>query len=190
MKTQLGSDLFWESQVAERLGISRTRMRELRKSHLAPELDWQFRDNAVVLTAAGLQKIENALAGAAPAVSAPIEETSPAAATRGPSAAPSQVAPPGPPPRRKFMVVSKPLHRADSPQRKVLLCAECPDDTQQVPPFDLFTHVRATLRLGQERPVRVRDNTNFAPGMVLEAVNIGHGLWQYLGRLPRRQGKW
>ena len=27
------------------------------------------------------------------------------------------------------------------------------------------------------------------PGL-LEAVAIGHGIWQYLGRLPRRLGRW
>lgn len=194
MKTppDLGADLFWESQVADQLGISRTRVRELRRSRLAPESDWQLRDNAVVLTASGLKKLELALAGSPAAISAPAVHPSPATSPRAPAAPPSSAAPtlPGPPPRRKFMVVAKPLHRVDAPQRKILLCAECPDATQPVPSYDLFGSRRATLGLGRERPIRVRDNQHFVPGMVLDAVDIGHGMWQYIGRLPRRLGKW
>lgn len=190
--------VYWEKQVAESLGISRTRVRELRKAHLSTELHWQFRDNAVVLTESGLEKLRSILLAAgqpvpaAPAAVAPISpapaEIEPAAATRGPAAGPLKVQP-GPPAKRKFMVVKKPLHRTDSPQRKILICAECPEDATQVGSWDL-SRPRADLKLGVERPIRVRDNINFMPGMVLEAVEIGHGMWQYLGRLPRRQGRW
>ena len=196
-----GENLYWEKQAADRLGLSRTKLRELRKAHLAPEVDWQFRSNAVVLTASGLEKIQAVLAAtgpsaaisAAPAPSVPSPAfltPPPADATRGLSAVLSRVIPSGPPPSRKFMVVDKPLYRVDRPQKKVLVCAEVPDDAKQVPSWDLYTTVRATLRLGQHRNIQVRDNTNFVPGMVLEAVCIGQGMWQYVGRLPRRSGRW
>ena len=48
--------------------------------------------------------------------------------------------------------------------------------------------------------VRVRDNTNFAAGMRLEAIESADGIWQFrnrlggdestVGRLPRQKGKW
>jgi hypothetical protein len=48
--------------------------------------------------------------------------------------------------------------------------------------------------------VRVRDNTNFAPGMIFEAIESCDGIWQFrnqpnrdestVGRLPRQKGKW
>ena len=190
--------VYWEKQIAESLGISRTRVREMRKAHLSAELHWQFRDNAVVLTESGLEKLRSILqaAGTAvpvaaaeiPAVLPVSAEIGPVAATRGPAAGPLNVQP-GPPAKRKFMVVKKPLHRTDSPQRKILICADCSEDATQVAPWDL-SRPRTDLKLGTERPIRVRDNINFMPGMVLEAVEIGHGMWQYLGRLPRRQGRW
>lgn len=207
MKTSvLSADLFWESQAAERFGISRTRIRELRKSRLAPEVDWQFRDNAVVLTTSGLQKIELALSGSTPAATpAPQAPTPPASAPApAPSAPPPAVStlpappspataprapaalPPGPPPRAKFIVWRVPTHRLDARQRHILICREALPSTQQTASWLLHT----VPGLGVERPIRVRDNANFLPGMVLEAVNIGHGLWQYVGRLPRRQGRW
>ncbi len=179
--TDLGALLFWESQAAERFGISRTRMRALRKEHLAPELDWQWRDNAVVLTPSGLQKIEIKLAGEPTALASLAEAPRPATATRGPADVP-----PGPPPRRKFIVWRVPPHRLDARQRHVLICREALPSTQQTSSWLLHT----LPGLGVERPIRVRDNAHFIPGMILEAVNIGHGLWQYTGRLPRRQGRW
>ncbi len=174
-----GADLYWESQCAERLGVSRTSIRQLRRNNLTAEVDWQMRDNAVVLTPSGLQKIERLLAG----------RTAPAPASAQPAATPrgASAVPPGPPPSQRFMVVRIPVFRTDSPQRKVLICRECPDRMEPVAPWRV-TQLLSTL--GAERPVRVRDNINFTPGMVLEAIGLPHGLWQYAGRLPRRPGKW
>ena len=184
----LPADLFWEARTAESLGISRTVMRALRKQHLTPVVDWQLIENAVVLTASGVGKIS--------AVLRPLGAPSPAAAP-GPAVVPSPAVvnggglalPPGPPLRRKFMVTRKPVFRSDAPQRKIVLCSECAPDAKDISSLDLI-RLRASLVLGTERPIRVRDNLNFAPGMVLEAVAIGHGIWQYLGRLPRRLGRW
>jgi hypothetical protein len=175
------TEIFWESTVADRLGISRTRLRELRKAHLAAETDWRLEGNAVVLTAGGLAKIENALASAPMATGTPPAQEKAAGEARGAAAVPS-----GPPPCSRFMVWRIPPNRIDSPQRKILICREVPTTALQVAPWGLAKVVGA----GVERPIRVRDNGNFIPGMVLDAVNIGHGMWQYVGRLPRRQGKW
>lgn len=174
-------DLFWESRTAESLGISRTVIRKLRKEHLTPEVDWHLIENTVVLTAGGVGKLTAVLH---PRSLTLASGDRPATAKGG-----AEAVPPGPPAKRKFMVTKKPLHRIDSPQRKILVCAECGDDAKDIAPVDLF-RLRAQLKLGAERPVRVRDNENFMPGMVLEAVSIGHGMWQYLGRLPRRLGRW
>lgn len=198
MKTSPGTDLFWESQCAERFGISRTRIRELRKAHLAAEVDWQFRDNAVVLTPSGLQKIERVLAAAslpAPGASPiPAGSTPPGIDTLPSGECPANEArgvdavPPGPPPSARFMIVRIPPYRKDSPQRKILICRTCPAELQAVSSWAIASLV---IKLGAvERPVRVRDNINFTPGMVIDAVSIGYGQWQYVGRLPRRPGRW
>lgn len=198
MKTSPGNDLFWESQCAERFGISRTRIRELRKLHLTPELDWQFRDNAVVLTTDGLDKIAKVLGGEAvpapdasqnPAVPAPVGiETAPAGDRPAGEPRGAAAVPPGPPPSQRFMIVRIPPYRKDSPQRKILLCRTCPAELAAVSSWAI---AQIVVKLGEiERPVRVRDNLNFAPGMVIDAVSIGYGQWQYVGRLPRRPGRW
>lgn len=198
MKTPPGNDLFWESQCAERFGISRTRIRELRKIHLKSEVDWQFRDNAVVLTSSGLDKIASVLAGtplpAPAALPIPADPTPPGVDTPPTDERPANEArgvdavPPGPPPSARFMVVRIPPYRKDSPQRKILICRTCPAEVLAVSSWAV---ANLTARLGPvERPVRVRDNINFAPGMVLDAVSIGYGQWQYVGRLPRRPGRW
>jgi hypothetical protein len=87
------------------------------------------------------------------------------------------------------MVTKKPVFRSDAPQRKILVCAEAPEKAVDVPPWDVI-RLKNKLGLGVERPIRVRDNANFLPGMVIEAVAIGFGMWQYIGRLPRRPGRW
>ena len=198
MKTSPGSDFFWESKCAEHLGISRTRIRELRKAHLAPEVDWQFRDNAVVLTTAGLDKISQVLAAAAvpapsasptPANPAPVGiETAPVGERPANEARGVVAVPSGPPASQRFMVVRIPPYRKDSPQRKILICRSCPAELAAVSSWAI---AQIVLKLGEvERPVRVRDNINFTPGMVIDAVSIGYGQWQYVGRLPRRPGRW
>lgn len=170
--------LYWESQVAERLGVSRSHLRALRKEHLTQGADWTLRENAVVLTDIGLQKVVARLEGA----------TSTLAGEQNPATLPSAPAAviPGPPPKAQYMVVRKPLNRTDRPQTKILICRGCEAKQPEVKSWEI---AKADLHK-VERPIRVRDNTNFLPGMVLEAVCIGHGMWQYLGRLPRRPGRW
>lgn len=82
---------------------------------------------------------------------------------------------PAGPPEREWMVVERVPHRPG-----LLLCVPC------------------------ERPgfvtVRVRDAAFFRPGMKLEAIKSGDGVWQFrnreggnestVGRLPRNPGRW
>lgn len=192
--------LFWESRVAESLGVSRTRLRLLRKQHLTPEADFVMHDGAVVLTEPGLAKIRAVLGGEPPAAPTPApevaqnesaaaplsspspEEKAPATANGGPVVVPS-----GRPERRHFMVVRKPVFRADSPSLKILLAREVEPGTA---PVSAWAIGRVKGLRGPERTIRVRDNTNFLPGMILEAAASGLGVWQYVGRLPRRPGRW
>lgn len=177
----LPDNLFWESRTAETLGISRTRLRWLRKNNLQAETDWTLRENAVVLTAAGVAKITAILRaeGQSPASGA----EHPAKANGGPVAVP-----PGPLPKAIFMVVRVPAYRTDRPQKNILICRQAPAAATQIAPWELSRY--AAQLDAQERPIRVRDNSHFLPGMILEAAQIGHGMWQYLGRLPRRPGRW
>jgi hypothetical protein len=38
--------------------------------------------------------------------------------------------------------------------------------------------------------VRVKENTFFMPGMEFDALPVGDGSFQFVGRLPRRRGRW
>jgi len=77
-KEAAAPELFWEGKVAQSLGLSRERVRALREQHLTPE-EWSTRGNAVVLTAAGLEKIAAAVkaeaAQAEPVQAGPVEPT-------------------------------------------------------------------------------------------------------------------
>jgi hypothetical protein len=183
----LPANLFWESALADRLGISRTAVRLLRKQHLTTE-DWRFQGNAVVLTAAGLAKIEAALGGA---VSTPTGEEARAEANGGAAADVPRVMP-GPPPKRHFVVLRIPVHRVDAPQKKLLIARPVPADFAPCAAWEVHRKLAGLVHSPElrERPVLVRDNTNFRPGMVFEAVSIGTGMWQFAGRLPRRPGRW
>lgn len=181
----LPADLFWESAVAQKFGVSRTAVRALRKRVLSAA-DWRYHNNTVALTASGLAKLQAALAGGSvPGSAAP----RPATGTRGPSV---PAVPPGPPPRRHFVVTKVPVHRVDAPQKKIVVGRPVPADFAPCSPWEL---TKRSAHLGdapelRERPIRVRDNSNFRPGMVFECASIGEGMWQFLGRLPRKAGKW
>lgn len=169
--------LFWESRVAEALGVPRKLLARLRRDHLREPGDFvhlEDQGNAVALTAAGLATIEAQLARLA--TNPPPTAPEPAAAKQSHGKAhPRGDIPSGPPPREKMTVsrVARDLPR-------VLLC---------VP---LSRPVQVT--------VRVNDNSNFAPGMVLEAIQSSDGVWQFrnrvpgdestVGRLPRGKGRW
>ena len=174
MTKPIAPDLYDEKHCAEAFGVSRPKMRLLRKEHLVPDADWRMRENTVCLTDAGLKKIEGVLGGKL--------VNDPATANGGAAARPL-----APPLRCNLMVTAKPRHRKTQPQRHVLVCRECRPDQVQITSWQLPGFA---AQLGVERTVRVRDNENFLPGMVLEAVSSGPGCWQYAGRLPRRPGRW
>lgn len=177
----LPADLFWERTIADKFGVSRTRLREMR-GNLTPETDWRWHNNAVVLTAAGLAKIERALVGED---SARNGAPRPADATGGPAAVP-----PGPAPTRRFVIVRVPVHRIDAPQKKIVLARIVPAHFAACSAWDLPKQLARHGHDTRDLAVRVRDNTNFRPGMIIEAAAVGLGMWQFLGRLPRRPGKW
>jgi hypothetical protein len=90
-------------------------------------------------------------------------------APAAPTAAPvEKIAPsPGPVPRLAVRVVKVPGNA------RLLLC---------LPP---------TAAAGaQPLIVRVKTNENFMAGMTLEVISAGENCYQYLGRLPRRHGRW
>ena len=73
----------------------------------------------------------------------------------------------GPPERLKVAVARL------CPNKKLMMCRRVADGPDAV----------ALL-------VRVKENLNFMPGMLLEVVNTGPNAWQFTGRLPRRKGRW
>ena len=147
-----GEVIYWESKVARSLGLSRERVRALREAHLSVT-EWSTRGNAIVLTAAGLEKISFLAAQESAVVSTPSAEQVDAPAGSGGGA----------------------LIEAGAPEVAVVRITR------------LFPNKR--LMLAGERVVRVKDNSFFMPGMEIEAVNCGDGVWQYRGRLPRSRGR-
>lgn len=73
-------ELYFESVVANRLGVSRERVRELRVAHLREGEDWVMQGTAVVLSAQGLARMQDLLRVAA---SPALVESEPAVATDG-----------------------------------------------------------------------------------------------------------
>jgi len=155
-------DLFWETRVADSLGVSRDRLRLLREEHMTENTHFIRRRNAVVLTETGMSLL-NTLLPIAPTALALLE----APVEKSPDPTPF-AAPPGPAPRVSVRVVKVP------PNPRLLFC------------------VAAEVEAGTSAKflVRVKTNENFMAGMVMEVISAGEGVWQYVGRLPRRKGRW
>jgi hypothetical protein len=171
-----GAGGFWEARVSEALNVPRKTLAKLRGEHLTAGADFKrAENNAVVLTAEGMAKIEALLATPAPTPVSGLP-TIAAKETGGkpPAKGSSKDVPEGPP-RREIMVISR------IPQNTgLLLC---------------IPKKSAVLTV-----VRVRENTNFKAEMTIEAVQSGDGVWQFrnrvpgdestVGRLPRNKGRW
>ena len=155
----LGGDdgLFWEAQVALRLGVARHKLATLRAEHLREGDHYRIRSNAVVLTEPGLARLQELLAGG---VGAPSGAPRPSAVTESVLA--------GQPERARFRVLSLP------PNKRLIVAT----------------------RVGEPEPgaartlVRVRSSELFMPRMEFEAMHSTDGMWQFMGRLPRRKGRW
>jgi len=101
-----GGELFWESKVAESLGVARERIVALRVERLTEGKHFRIVRNAVVLTASGLEIIASALR--------PEASPSPAIASPAPPALGIQD---GPAPRVMMVV------RRVPPNIRILLCS-------------------------------------------------------------------
>jgi hypothetical protein len=166
--------LYWEARVSEALGVPRKVLAAMRAESLETGTDFVRRENnAVALTAAGLAKVEKLLSGAG------IDSQRPGKPGKTAGKPASGDVPAGPPPR-EMMTVDR------IPQNPGLLLCQ--------------THTRIAPVLVA---VRVRENVNFAIGMVLEAIESSDGIWQFhnrpagvgghestVGRLPRLKGRW
>ena len=174
-------ELYFESVVANRLGVSRERVRELRVAHLREGEDWVMQGTAVVLSAQGLARMQKlVLEGSCPAIT----ESGPVAATGGvdvvasegcmPLAAEARV-----PVGQVFAAVARVRVRVTERARnvRVIMAARVEGVPAPGEPARLM--------------VRVQSNELFMPGMEMEVVPVdGRGCFQYMGRLPRRKGVW
>ena len=176
-------ELYFESVVANRLGVSRERVRELRVAHLREGEDWVMQGTAVVLSAQGLAKMQDLLRVAA---SHALVESEPAVATDGAQEAT------GP---EVIGVVAEAMAFSD---RGHLLVAA---DRCRVRVSELARNEKVVMAVrvaGEAAPgepakllVKVKCNALFMPGMEMEVVPVdGRGCFQYMGRLPRRKGVW
>lgn len=157
--------LFWETRVADSLGVSRERLRLLREEHMTENTHFIRRRNAVVLTETGMELLNTLLPIAAQVADQPAPAEVPV--EKSPGATPF-AAPHGPAPRVSVRVVKVP------PNPRLLFC------------------VASEIEAGTSAQflVRVKTNENFMAGMVMEVISAGEGVWQYVGRLPRRKGRW
>ena len=174
-------ELYFEAVVANRLGVSRERVRELRVAHLREGEDWVMQGTAVVLSAQGLARMQKLVwAGSSPA----LPESGPVAATGEvdvvasegcmPLAAEARV-----PVGQVFAAVARVRVRVTERARnvRVIMAARVEGVPAPGEPARLM--------------VRVQSNELFMPGMVMEVVPVdGRGCFQYMGRLPRRKGVW
>ena len=110
-----GSELFWESKVADSLGVARERIAALRAERLTEGPHFRIVRNAVVLTASGLETIASALR--------PDSLPSPAVASPAPPALGVQD---GPAPRVMMVV------RRVPPNIRVLLCSPAGSQIERV----------------------------------------------------------
>jgi hypothetical protein len=110
-----GSELFWESKVAESLGVARERIVALRVERLTEGPHFRIVRNAVVLTASGLEIIASALR----------PESSPSATVASP-APPALGVQDGPAPRVMMVV------RRVPPNIRVLLCSPAGSQIERV----------------------------------------------------------
>lgn len=174
-------ELYFESVVANRLGVSRERVRELRVAHLREGEDWVMQGTAVVLSAHGLSRMQDLLRVAdSPA----LVESGPAVATDGALAATEP---------EVIGVVAE----AMAPLGHLLVAA----DHCRVRVSELARNEKVVMAVrvaGEAAPgepakllVKVKCNALFMPGMEMEVVPVdGRGCFQYMGRLPRRKGVW
>lgn len=110
--------LFWESRVAESLGVARKIVAKLRAKELTAGEHYRKDKNNWVLTPAGLARLKELLAAQAGTATA---KGDPATATETP--------PPGPPPRKQMIVFRLPMNaklmwchaKGDAARRQVLV---------------------------------------------------------------------
>lgn len=165
--------VFWESHVAARLGLGREKIAALRAAHMAVGVHFTHDGNSVVLTPAGVQYLHELLdaeaAQARRAASSAAGQTL-AADQAAPAAKESAVAGIGSAqPERVRVVVTQRLGN-----RHLIY----------VRPVDAAPGAAPLL-------VRVKDNQNFHPRLApFECRRSADGMWYYLGRLPRIQGRW
>jgi len=183
----LPADVFWERALAESFGVSRSLLRKLRHEHLTAD-DWHTHENAVVITQSGLAKLRGVLTGgSAPGLAAEHSATG----TCGPAPGTPETKP-GPPEMRHFVIVQVPVYRIGSTNKHILQCRPVAADFAPCTPWELPKRLAGLVQSFElrTRPVRVKDNTNFRPGMVIEGYAMGLGMWQYKGRMPKHPGRW
>lgn len=149
-----------ESKLAKDLGVPRKKLRTLRAKHLAPTADFVKGPEGIEYTVEGLQRMQEKL---------------------GAAMKPVDSAPSTPPPSQ---VLAGMAEDAVSPPRVAEMRVV---KVYPLNPRLLLCELKDTP---QAQRVRVRDNRNFLPGMVLKAVHENSDLWTLAQRLPRWRGKW
>ena len=174
-------ELYFEAVVANRLGVSRERVRELRVEHLREGEHWVMQGQSVVLSAQGLARMQDLLRVA---TSPALVESGPAVATDG------AVAATGP---EVIGVVAEAMAPLGHLQVAADRCRVRVSELARNEKVVMAVRVAGEAAPGEPAKllVKVKCNALFMPGMEMEVVPVdGRGCFQYMGRLPRRKGVW
>jgi hypothetical protein len=157
-------DMYWENRVAAWLGVSRKRVSTLRRRSMNEGDEWIVYRQQVVYTLKGIQALRDRLLS----LGLVTLDGSPKVAT--PAAPEAPRVPAGPPERAKAKITRI------YPNVRLMAAQIIAQDGAHAP---------------RQITVKVRENTNFMPGMQVEVVyDAAAASWQFTGRLPRSRGRW
>ena len=181
-----------EKALAQRLGLSHQKIREVRSAELERGRDWAHVRGAVHYSDEGLARLCSALQVSPPAppetsrVAAEVEQPAATAAAPAEAEAASAAAVHGD--------GAPGASGSPHPSEKSAAAAPlCPGDERElvvVRAYSMNRHI-VLARLGDtEARVRVRDNRKLRAGMVMRCTFVERDLWDIAQRLPRHPGKW
>lgn len=174
---------YTEPMVARVIGVAKPRLAVLRKLRLTREVDWVLANAVVAYTEAGLKKMLDVLGLSGAVFEWPDMD--------GSANPPAEFA-------ARLEAVDGAGGGLESVVEKISVGVERLEAARAARPRVRLTVTRvsrnpaiiyaATLE-GEEVPVKVANNVNFIPEMVLEARPEGN-VYYFEGRCPRWRGRW
>jgi hypothetical protein len=152
-----------DQELATRLGVGQKELRSIRTAELEAGVDWAIVAGSVRYSMRGLTRLLAALK------------------IQAPELLPASTPIPGPAPAAPAANGAAPGARLPGALED-LTCGKVYRINKRM--------VEALTAAGEQVVVRVRDNTNLQPGMVMPCRFGGGRIWELNRRLPRRRGLW